>query len=162
SCPPPPGGCRPLCGRDTVAPMVNWSGVLRRARSAARWWVIGTPAAHGAAIATVLTVDRLRKRRYPPAAEVPPTPPRSVPGAAAARRARSAARGRGFGGLAAHGSSIARARTAPRARTRRCPPAGAFPRTRPRAEPVAESEMPVFTCGHHVYDAMLATIRAAE
>lgn len=59
--------------------MVNWSGVLRRARSAARWWVLGTVAAHGAAIATVLTVDRMRKRRYPPGGEFPRTPPRSVP-----------------------------------------------------------------------------------
>src|SRR5699024_7436230 len=68
-----------LGGRDTLAPMVNWSGVLRRARSAARWWVLGTVAAHGAAIATVLTVDRMRKRRYPPGGEFPRTPPRSVP-----------------------------------------------------------------------------------
>ncbi|HLS64610.1 MAG TPA: phospholipase D-like domain-containing protein [Ruania sp.] len=59
--------------------MVNWSGVLRRARRAARWWVAGTLAAHGAAIATVLTVDRMRKRRYPPGGEFPRTPPRSVP-----------------------------------------------------------------------------------
>ena len=36
--------------------MVNWSGLSKRARRIARWGIIGTAVAHGAAMATVLGV----------------------------------------------------------------------------------------------------------
>lgn len=59
--------------------MVDWTRMSKRARRAARWGLIGFAVAHGAAIATVLTVDRMRKRRYPPGGEFPRTPPRLLP-----------------------------------------------------------------------------------
>ncbi|SED81941.1 phospholipase D-like domain-containing protein [Ruania alba] len=80
--------------------------LIRRGRRALAWWLAIAAAVHGAAIAIVVTVDRVRKRRDPPGGE--------------------------------------------------------FPRTAPRTLAVAGSEVTVYTFGQHVYDAMLASIRAAE
>src|SRR5699024_6693515 len=68
----------PRCQDGRLRGMVNWSGLSKRARRIARWGGIGTAVAHGAAMAAVLTVDRMRNRRYPPGGEVPRTAPRSL------------------------------------------------------------------------------------
>lgn len=52
---------------------------LRTLSTAARWWVGATAAVQATAIATVVTVDAIRKRRDPPSGEFPHTPPTTLP-----------------------------------------------------------------------------------
>ncbi|UFU05267.1 phospholipase D-like domain-containing protein [Ruania halotolerans] len=52
--------------------------VIRRGRRALAWWLAIAAAVHGAAIAIVVAVDLVRKRRDPPGGEFPHTPPRTL------------------------------------------------------------------------------------
>ncbi len=62
----------PLPNRIHVdLPRPSW----RALGKAARWWIRASIAAHLTAVATVIVVDHVRKRRDPPTGEFPRTPP---------------------------------------------------------------------------------------
>ncbi|WP_159622247.1 phospholipase D-like domain-containing protein [Ruania rhizosphaerae] len=52
---------------------------IRRGRRMLAWWLAAATILHGTAVAVVMTVDRLRKRRDPPGGEFPRTPPKTMP-----------------------------------------------------------------------------------
>ncbi|UFU04106.1 phospholipase D-like domain-containing protein [Ruania suaedae] len=58
--------------------MSRVSLMFRRGRRMLSWWMAIAAVAHGTAIAVVVAVDRLRKRRDPPGGEFPRTPPQTL------------------------------------------------------------------------------------